>query len=183
VAERVRVHHSRELGEYVEYREPWRRSFLFAIPLLLVGLYIAVEAALGNFVVGCMGKGVEQVCGAPAVEPTRQSYYLLAAVLLLAAGGVIFRSIFRHPSLRIGTLGFEDRALRVHTVRWSEVLFVEPSRRDLLGRSVRIRLDRRRLLSAGSWMSVRVSGFSRPTSEIESEMGLRLEQARHIHGH
>src|ERR1700690_3676173 len=92
VAERARVYQSRELGEYVEYREPWPRSIMIATPWLLAGLFVAVETALGHFTVGCVGKGVDQVCGAAAVEATRDSYYLIAAVLLLVAGVFIFRS-------------------------------------------------------------------------------------------
>ena len=182
MAERVRVHQSRELGEYVEYREPWRRSFMVSTPWLLVGLYIAVEAALGHFVVGCIGKGVEQVCGAPAVEPTRDSYYLIAAVFLIVGGTFTFRSVFRHPCLRVGTLGFEDRALLVHRVAWHDVRLVERSKRDLLGRTVRITLNRRGRFWGWRSINIRVSGFSRPAAEIEAGIASKLERARGIPG-
>jgi hypothetical protein len=155
---------------------------MISAPWLLVGLYIAVEAALGHFAVGCMGKGVEKVCGAPVVEPTRDSYYLIAAVFLVVGGLFTFRSVFRHPRIRVGTIGFEDRAFLVHRVAWHDVRLVERSRRDLLGRTVRITLNRRGRLWGWRSISIRVSGFSRPAAEIEAGISSKLEQAQGIPG-
>lgn len=102
---RGRVGTSAQLGEYIEYAEPWRRSLL-VIGLWLAGAALCVEwATTTQFSTDCW----RGLCGAQEAAAEEGIVHWMMVGCFVASGLFIWRRLVRHSGLRIGQLGFEIR--------------------------------------------------------------------------
>jgi hypothetical protein len=176
---RDRVTRSSELGTYVEFREPWRRS-LFVIGFWLgVGVLLAISLGSGSATDCSLVPVSLSACRETALDNLEVSS-LLAILCFAAAAIFTWRRLFRRPGLVLGEFGFENRTqvFSVRRVRWHDVRMVYPSRRHLFWRTMDIGLTRSPVRQGRpTFDRVRLSGLSQTPGEIEAEISKRFERA------
>jgi hypothetical protein len=172
-----RVRSSRQLGEYVEYGEPWRRSLLVIGVWLAAGAVFVIAAGTASASVECFNT----YCRHTSADEARQGDYLSTFICFVGASVFIWRRLFRRPGVRLGQLGFEIRTqlLKHQFVRWQDVGVVYPSRRRrFFWRTMAVGLVHSAVAEGSpAVVTVRLSGLSTVPSEIEAEITERVKQA------
>ena len=100
-----RVRTTPELGEYIEYGEPWRRSLPVICIWLAAAAFFVIQAGSASASFECLNTW----CRSTSADASRQGDYLSSVICFAGAAIFTWRRLFRRPGLRPGKLGFEIR--------------------------------------------------------------------------
>jgi len=159
--------HSSELGTYVELRELSGRSFLLMVAWLIGGILCLLEFAAATHS-ECTTRGGVTYCGEGVAGAGRGAFLVFAMACLAVAAVYLWRLLFRHPGLTLGTLGFENRTgrLRTQRVRWADVADVRVQDRwDWWIHRVWVRT-----VDGAGWITIRTGGLGLPPADVEAEI-------------
>jgi hypothetical protein len=171
-----RVRSSAALGEFHEYGEKWWRSLL--VIAVWAGFFLLCIPWSQNTNFASCSRGY---CGPQVVETERNTVVYMALVSFLAAAIFTWRRFFRHPGLRIGEFGFENRTnvFRVQRVRWQDVRILYPSKMVFWWRAMNVGLMRRPdQTSYPSTVTILLTGLSASPREIEAELATAAREHR-----
>lgn len=173
--------HSRELGEYVDYRERWDRSLFVIVVWLAIGTVAAIVGQIPSVLAGTVCHNYR---GYHYCVPADQDWwaYTWIAVAAFGLAAIFIARQFRRPGVRVGELGLDCRTGMVHFwhVSWDEVGYVDPSHRGRFRQTMKVALLPKAIPHDWDSIShvVRLSGLSDPPWLVEKQIDDRLAASR-----